>query len=264
MTGKTHRGSLGATDDTRLQDLLRADAAAVMDDDLDDETIDEGAQLHTEIEDDFAPPKRQPRSQVYSIRVPVERLEQLRNLAKERSVAPTVMLREWVLTRLDSETEARARASEHVLPARTRLRATQSDSAEQRPNITAKQEKSTPALADIAAQLAKTVELFTQLIAAQIAAARSVPSSGELSLQPGNFRTESLRPLTAPVAFDRGWAASNPWAPSIFTMRLTIGQVHRGVAELRSTVQSVAGSHGFTDDDLDKLYLAADEELSNP
>jgi predicted DNA-binding protein len=264
MTGKTHQGSLGATDDTRLQDLLRADAAAVMDDDLDDETVDEGAQLRSGAEDDLAPATRQPRSQVYSIRVPVERLEQLRNLAKERTVAPTVMLREWVLTRLDSEIEARARASEQVLPAWTRIRANQSDSGEQWSSIMAEQETSTSALANTAAQLAKTVELFTQLIAAQIAATRSVPSSRKFSLQPGNFHAESLHALTVPVDSDRGWASLTPWPSSMFAMKVTVGQVDRGVAELRSTVQSVADSHGFTDDDLDTLYQAADEELSNP
>jgi chemotaxis protein histidine kinase CheA len=43
-------------------------------------------------------------SQVYSVRIPVERLAQLRRLADERGVAPTVLLRQFVLERLDQET----------------------------------------------------------------------------------------------------------------------------------------------------------------
>lgn len=45
-------------------------------------------------------------SQVYSVRIPVERLAQLRRLADERDVAPTVLLRQFVLERLDQETTA--------------------------------------------------------------------------------------------------------------------------------------------------------------
>lgn len=42
-------------------------------------------------------------SQVYSLRIPVERLEQLRQLAEARNEAPTTMMRRWVLERLDRE-----------------------------------------------------------------------------------------------------------------------------------------------------------------
>ncbi|MDP8928576.1 MAG: hypothetical protein M3O70_08395 [Actinomycetota bacterium] len=42
-------------------------------------------------------------SQVYSLRIPVERLEQLRQLAAARDEAPTTMMRRWVLERLDRE-----------------------------------------------------------------------------------------------------------------------------------------------------------------
>jgi hypothetical protein len=48
-------------------------------------------------------PRRDP-SQVYSIRIPVERLESLRQLAAERDVAPTALMRSWVLERLEQET----------------------------------------------------------------------------------------------------------------------------------------------------------------
>lgn len=40
---------------------------------------------------------------MYSLRIPVERLEQLRRLAEERGEAPTGILRRWVLERLDQE-----------------------------------------------------------------------------------------------------------------------------------------------------------------
>lgn len=43
-------------------------------------------------------------SQVYSVRIPAERLEQLRRLAEERGVRPTALLRQFVLDRLDQET----------------------------------------------------------------------------------------------------------------------------------------------------------------
>src|SRR4051812_9127246 len=42
-------------------------------------------------------------SQVYSVRIPVERLEQLRRLAEERGERPTTLLRQFVMDRLDQE-----------------------------------------------------------------------------------------------------------------------------------------------------------------
>lgn len=49
--------------------------------------------------------RRQPgeASQVYSVRIPVDRLAQLRQLADEKGIAPTVLLRQFVLERLDQE-----------------------------------------------------------------------------------------------------------------------------------------------------------------
>ncbi len=50
--------------------------------------------------------RRQPAgeaSQVYSVRIPVGRLEQLRRLAEERGVTPSALLRQFVLERLDTE-----------------------------------------------------------------------------------------------------------------------------------------------------------------
>jgi hypothetical protein len=42
-------------------------------------------------------------AQVYSVRIPVERLEELRRIASGMGAAPSTLLRKWVLERLDSE-----------------------------------------------------------------------------------------------------------------------------------------------------------------
>lgn len=42
-------------------------------------------------------------SQVYSVRIPVHRLEELRAMAADRGMAPTALLRQFVLERLDRE-----------------------------------------------------------------------------------------------------------------------------------------------------------------
>ena len=39
---------------------------------------------------------------VYSVRIPVDRIEQLRQLAAERDVQPTALIRTWVLAQLDA------------------------------------------------------------------------------------------------------------------------------------------------------------------
>lgn len=39
---------------------------------------------------------------VYSVRIPVDRIEELRQLADQRGVAPTVLIRTWVLAQLDA------------------------------------------------------------------------------------------------------------------------------------------------------------------
>jgi phage terminase small subunit len=44
-------------------------------------------------------------SQVYSVRIPVDRIAQLRRLAETRGVAPTALLRQFVLERLDIESD---------------------------------------------------------------------------------------------------------------------------------------------------------------
>jgi hypothetical protein len=42
-------------------------------------------------------------SQVYTVRIPVDRLEELRRVAEQRGEAPSALLRRWALERLDSE-----------------------------------------------------------------------------------------------------------------------------------------------------------------
>ncbi len=47
-------------------------------------------------------PPRSP-AQVYSVRIPVDRLADLKSLAESQRVPPSTMIRDWVLERLDSE-----------------------------------------------------------------------------------------------------------------------------------------------------------------
>lgn len=47
-------------------------------------------------------PPREP-AQVYSLRVPADKLEQLRELAADKGVTPSALMRDWVLERLDAE-----------------------------------------------------------------------------------------------------------------------------------------------------------------
>jgi hypothetical protein len=47
-------------------------------------------------------PPRNP-SQVYTVRVPVDKLESLRRLAQDRGIPPSAMIRQWVLERLAHE-----------------------------------------------------------------------------------------------------------------------------------------------------------------
>lgn len=47
-------------------------------------------------------PAKEP-SQVYSLRLPVERIEEIRSLAAQNFTQPTSLIRRWVLERLDDE-----------------------------------------------------------------------------------------------------------------------------------------------------------------
>jgi Cdc6-like AAA superfamily ATPase len=71
----------------------------------------EHAEQHRD--DELAPgyrrarPPREP-AQVYSLRIPVDRLEQLRRLAADKHMTPSALMRSWVLERLDAEASAEA------------------------------------------------------------------------------------------------------------------------------------------------------------
>lgn len=51
-------------------------------------------------------------SQVYSVRLPVDRLEELRLIASRNHVAPSALMRRWVIEQLDRELDHRSRVSE--------------------------------------------------------------------------------------------------------------------------------------------------------
>lgn len=76
--------------DKELRDRIAAaveDAEATADDEL-------GWARHQE-------PAKNPTA-VYSVRIPVDRIEELRQLAADRDVQPTVLIRSWVLAQLDA------------------------------------------------------------------------------------------------------------------------------------------------------------------
>jgi hypothetical protein len=54
-------------------------------------------------------PRHPPRApaQVYSVRIPVGRLEQLRTRALKEGVAPSALIRQWVIERLDANEDAK-------------------------------------------------------------------------------------------------------------------------------------------------------------
>lgn len=53
-------------------------------------------------------------SQVYSVRIPVSRLRELRQIAEQLDVQPTVLIRQWVLERLDQLAAAAAAANTEI------------------------------------------------------------------------------------------------------------------------------------------------------
>jgi hypothetical protein len=56
------------------------------------------------------PPKNP--SAVYSVRIPADRIEQLRRVAAERGVQPTALIRTWVLAQLDAVEQGDERTRE--------------------------------------------------------------------------------------------------------------------------------------------------------
>ena len=60
-------------------------------------------------------PPREP-AQVYSLRIPVGQLDELRRLAADRHLAPSALMRSWVLDRLDAEAGGTAAAGDASQP----------------------------------------------------------------------------------------------------------------------------------------------------
>lgn len=56
--------------------------------------------------------RRPGRSAVYGLRLPDERIDQLRQLAQARGVEPSVLVRQWVIEHLDAAGDARDPDSE--------------------------------------------------------------------------------------------------------------------------------------------------------
>ena len=68
--------------------------------------------LEEEREEDYVhvQPPRDP-AQVYSIRIPSDRIEQLRRVARDRGTRPSTLIRDWVLQKLDDEGRGAAAGS---------------------------------------------------------------------------------------------------------------------------------------------------------
>lgn len=264
MTSKAPQKKSGSAPDTRLEELLRADAAAIADDDLDDTS---GYSTPAAGDAGLAA-AHQTRSQVYSIRVPVERLEEVRQLANGRGIPPTAMLRQWVLTRLDTELRSPGHPSQATEP--QKARSGQHASKQRRDAEADRLETATTALIDVAAQLTKTVALFAELIAGQSATPVAAPAPiRALPPQPG-IGMPAVAALTSQVRLWEHHASSAAAVAALANAAFfncapqTANYVHRGLAELQATVRGSSQWPGVGDYDLDSLYVAADEELSSP
>lgn len=83
--------------DRDLDEVLAAEAAEI------EEMRERGDGLDRPLYRSKNPP-RQP-AQVYTLRMPIDRLEQLRQVADEQRESPSTLMRRWVLERLDQEFE---------------------------------------------------------------------------------------------------------------------------------------------------------------
>jgi hypothetical protein len=77
------------------------------------------------------PPKAP--SMVYSVRIPVSRVEELRRVAAAAGMEPSAMVRHWVLERLDSELSEEGRTGEQVKEALVHLLAALRSGNDDRP-----------------------------------------------------------------------------------------------------------------------------------
>lgn len=272
MTGHPEQ-DLRNTKDERLQALLRADAAAILDDDLDDETDYDHARVDTAGDESRPRVEQRQRSQVYSIRVPVDRLEQVRSLAKERGVAPTAMLRDWTLAQLDVAmgSAPSSRPSSDVSSSRpsSKQNSPRRQDNESLEAVCARLEAATEALLGVITQLTTVLARSVELIAAPQPTASTRRDLQGMSPQQG-FAIAPV-PYAARLAFP----ATNPLAAASLSgtswqmqtdpyFARSCDYVIRGVAKLRATVSSAPSWPGLNEDnfDLDDLYMTADEELS--
>jgi hypothetical protein len=253
VAGETTRGRQEEAA-IRTEELLRADEAAAIDDDLDDLEV-EGSAARNE----RSATVLRPRSQVYSIRVPVERLEQLRQLAKERGVAPTVMLRQWVLERLDAATGAVEEPEAQPEPtsmARARPAGAQSAPVDE-------PEAASAALLEMVGQLSRSLAAFADAWLAE-------RSQNGLPVYDMAFGPSTHGPTLSGGAPPGEQHLT--WARGSFVRQtrlaaarsLSVDFLNSGLAELRSTVARVSRTPEMVDQDLGEFYLAADEEMSLP
>jgi hypothetical protein len=258
MMGKTYEDDPSGGKPSRLAELLEADADLGVDDDLFD---DDQSQP-------IAPARRtRTPSQVYSIRVPVERLEEIRRLAETRGIAPTGMLREWVLAQLDRELLApKTVNNDHERPdASSNESSPSADVAHAYESATRMLEAATTALNNVATRLEIMALLISQPSNSQgLTPARRAPlgawplsrhsqtSAVGMQIPPG-ITTEILN------VFARKDTESY-WTETI--SGLTLHYVTQGVQVLRSTVEDVSSRHPKDDLKLDSLYKVVDEELA--
>jgi hypothetical protein len=257
MTTTTPRSGGSDSENTRLQELLRADAAAVADDDLDDETLTQRS--HRPTANAGTPAASHAPSQVYSIRVPVDRLEQVRRLANERNVAPTTMLRQWVLMQLDHELGQEPLAGGPRTPVATGTRPAP-HAAKQRAASAGNLEAVAAALAEVAANLTQSLTLMAQICANQTAALAQANQTAAFA-QPMTAQVRALPAFGGPIA-----AASIPGLTPLFmanpAAQSSVSYLRIGLAALRSTIVDASTLPGIAGTDLYNLYEAADEEFS--
>ena len=99
QTGERMEGRPGMAEERNIQDIL-AEVA-----DQAEQTRDEVTKMYRSKRLAVEP------SQVYSIRIPVSRLGRIRALAAKYGMAPTAMLRKWILERLDEEEQSEGNPS---------------------------------------------------------------------------------------------------------------------------------------------------------
>ena len=89
--------------------MARENDMAEIIDRVEDEDDEDASDYHRP-----APPTEP--SQVYSVRIPLERLEALRLVASRKSVRPSTLMRQWVIERLDNELTGVPKARIIMLP----------------------------------------------------------------------------------------------------------------------------------------------------